>query len=303
MTNNRHTDCLIVGAGPAGLLAAIYLARFRRRVSLIDAGRSRCSLIPRSNNVPGFEDGVSGHDLLCRMQEQARRFEVSVEPTTVEQLDRAASGFSARCKSGETVQASTVILATGIVDSHPDLSGWKDALAEGDLRYCPICDGYEAIERSIAVVGSARQVVRKALFLRTYSSQVSALRVYPDETWSAEERQLLDDAGVRMQAAHVDRLVKRGGRLSAVMADGSELPFDVIYPAMGAHVRSELAIRIGADHDEAGFLKVDNSQQTTVKGLYAIGDVVSDLHQISVAFGHAAVAACRIHNSLVSNRA
>ena len=70
---------------------------------------------------------------------------------------------------------------------------------------------------------------------------------------------------------------------------------------MGAHVRSELAIRIGAEHDEAGFIKVNGSQQTTVEGLYAIGDVVSDLHQISVAFGHAAVAACHIHNSLQRN--
>jgi thioredoxin reductase (NADPH) len=191
-----------------------------------------------------------------------------------------------------------VILATGIVDSHPDISGWRDALAQGDLRYCPICDGYEAIGRSIAVIGSAQQVARKAVFLRTYSSQVSALRVDPDENWSDEERRLLDGAGVRMQAAHVVRLTKRGDCLSAVMADGRELPFDVVYPAMGAQVRSQLAIRIGADHDEAAFLKVDGSQETTVKGLYAIGDVVSDLHQISVAFGHAAVAACRIHNSL-----
>ena len=85
------------------------------------------------------------------------------------------------------------------------------------------------------------------------------------------------------------------------MADGRELSFDIVYPAMGADVRSELATQIGADHDEAGFLKVDGSQETRVKGLYAIGDVVSDLHQISVAFGHAATAACHIHNSLQKN--
>ena len=98
------------------------------------------------------------------------------------------------------------------------------------------------------------------------------------------------------------RLEKRDDLLSAVMADGCELPFDVVYPAMGAHVRSELAIRMGAAHDQAGFLKVNGPQETTVEGLYAIGDVVSDLHQISVAFGHAAVAACRIHNLLPNNR-
>jgi thioredoxin reductase (NADPH) len=291
-----------VGAGPAGLLAAIYLARFRRNVTLIDGGQSRCSLIPRSNNVPGFEDGVHGNDLLGRMREQARRFGISIRTASVEHLNRAGSKFSARCQSGEIVEALTVILATGIVDSHPDLAGWRDALKQGDLRYCPICDGYEAISRSIAVIGATQRVTQKALFLRTYSDNVSALKIDSEETWSDEERRSLEAAGVRTQASHVVRIEKRDDLLSAVMADGCELPFDVVYPAMGAHVRSELATRMGAAHDEAGFLKVNGSWETTVEGLYAIGDVVSDLHQISVAFGHAAVAACRIHNSLPKNR-
>jgi thioredoxin reductase (NADPH) len=301
MTTTRKADCLVVGAGPAGLLAAVYLARFRREVTLIDGGQSRCSLIPRSNNVPGFEDGVSGNELLGRMREQAGRFDIMIEKTCVERLDRTAYGFSARCKSGEVVDASAVILATGIVDCHPDISGWRTALAQGDLRYCPICDGYEAIKRSIAVIGSVQKVVRRALFVRTYSDNVSALKIDADETWSDEEQRLLERAGVRMHTAHVIRLDKRGELLTAIMSDGREFPFDVVYPAMGAHVRSELATTIGADHDEAGFLKVNGSQETTVKGLYAIGDVVSDLHQISVAFGHAAVAACSVHNCLPGN--
>jgi thioredoxin reductase (NADPH) len=235
------------------------------------------------------------------MRRQAGRFGISIRKERVEQLHREESGFSARCQSGTLVEASTVILATGIVDSHPDLAGWRNALAQGDLRYCPICDGYEAINRSIAVIGSAQRVTQKALFLRTYSDDVSALKVDHNEAWSDKERRLLANAGVSLHPGHVVRLEKRGDRLTAVLADGPELPFDVVYPAMGAHVRSELAIRIGADHDAAGFLKVNGSLETTVKGLYAIGDVVSDLHQISVAFGHAAVAACHIHNSLPKN--
>jgi thioredoxin reductase (NADPH) len=235
------------------------------------------------------------------MRDQAGHFGTIVREARVDHLDQAGSGFTARFHSGQVVEACAVILATGIVDSHPDLTGWRDALAQGDLRYCPICDGYEAINQSIAVIGSGESVTRKALFLRTYSEDVSALKIDPKEAWSDEERRVLDDAGVHLHAGHVVRLVKRDDLLLAVLADGRELLFDVVYPAMGAYVRSELAIRIGADHDEAGFLKVSGSQETTVDGLYAIGDVVSDLHQISVAFGHAAIAACHIHNSMQRN--
>jgi thioredoxin reductase (NADPH) len=101
---------------------------------------------------------VHGNDLLGRMREQARRFGISIRTASVEHLNRAGSKFSARCQSGEIVEALTVILATGIVDSHPDLAGWRDALKQGDLRYCPICDGYEAINRSIAVIGATQRV-------------------------------------------------------------------------------------------------------------------------------------------------
>jgi thioredoxin reductase (NADPH) len=296
------SDCLIVGGGPAGLLAALYLARFRRKIVLVDESESRCSLIPRSNNVPGFERGISGKELLVRMREQVDRFDVSIVHERVERLDRSETGFIARCKNAR-VEASKVILATGIVDIHPKLEGWEEALHRGDLRYCPICDGYEAIDRSIAVIGSARAAPKKALFLRTYSARVTALTTNSSEAWSTEDEHQLRNAGVFMHGSHVTRLFKRSGRLVTTLADGREFEFEVVYPAMGAHVRSELALQLGAKHDDAGFLQVNDSQETTVAGLFGIGDVVNDLHQISVAFGHAAVAACRIHNSLPANKA
>jgi thioredoxin reductase (NADPH) len=294
-------DCLIVGAGPGGLLAAVYLARFRRNVVLIDAGKSRCALIPRSHNVPGFEDGISGGHLLDRLRRQTERFGGSIIQGTVDRLDRTTAGFTAQF-SGQSIHAMRAILATGIVDIHPKLDGWEEALKRGDLRYCPICDGYEAIDRAIAVIGSPANATRKALFLRTYSANVTVLVTSSDQTWALTDRKKLDDAGIAIGCNPVIRLVKRREALAAVMANGDERSFDAIYPAMGAHVRSELALQLGARHDEAGFLQVNGAQETSVEGLFGIGDAVNDLHQISVAFGHAAVAACRIHNSLPPNR-
>jgi len=297
---SRSTDCLIVGAGPAGLLAAVYLARFRRSVVLIDSGQSRCSLIPRSNNVPGFEVGVSGADLLERMREQVKHYAVTIIDDEVQRIDRSDAGFIAWLP-GRSLHASRVILATGIVDSHPQLEGWREALERGDLRYCPICDGFEAIDRSIAVIGSPPGVTRKALFLRTYSAEVTAFITGPDEAWSTADKKQLSDHGVAVCESPVVRLLKQSDSLVVLTADAQQRTFDVVYPAMGAHVRSELALKLGAAHDSAGFLHVNGSQETSVKGLFGIGDVVNDLHQISVAFGHASTAACRIHNSLPPN--
>src|SRR5665213_502985 len=114
-------DCVVVGGGPAGLTAAIYLARFRRDFRLIDGGDSRARWIPLSRNYPGFPDGVSGEDLLARMGDQARRYDAAIQPGTVEWLERTAEGFRLGLENGETLEASTVILATGVVENQPDL--------------------------------------------------------------------------------------------------------------------------------------------------------------------------------------
>jgi thioredoxin reductase len=173
MTGSWNYDCLVVGGGPAGLTAALYLARFRRSVLVIDAGKSRAVGIPRSHNHPGFIHGISGPDLLHALRIQA--------------------------------------------------------------------EGHGAVAKS--------------------------------------------------------------GTVLSLLADATRLDFDVLYPSIGCRVHSDLATALGAKSDEAGCLAVDGKQRTTVDGIYAAGDVVSDLHQLVVAEGHAVVAATAMHNSLPTNLA
>jgi thioredoxin reductase (NADPH) len=292
---NTDFDCLIVGGGPAGLMAAIYLARFRRRVCVVDAGKSRAALIPRSHNVPGFVQGLSGVELIGRMTRQLEQFEVSVVQAEVTSLVRTGSGFRASWNGGQMV-AATAVLACGIVDIHPPFEGRRDAVADGLLRYCPICDAYEAIGRRIGVIGRLDQGASKALFLRGFSTDVTLLATATNPDPDVVFR--LSQAGIALLSAPNFELRRKGDRLQAVFNGGDCAEFDVVYPAMGAEVRSQLALSLGAEHDEEGSLRVDDHQRTSVAGLYGIGDVVTDLHQISVAFGHAAVAACTIHNAL-----
>src|ERR1700759_4259826 len=143
-TFGQMHDCVGVGAGPAGLTAAIYLARFRRDVRVIDAGQSRAARIPLSHNHPGFPDGVRGKTLLARMRRQAERYGARVEAGRVVSLERAEDGVRVGPTLG-ALRARKVILATGVIDNAPEIAGLEDAVACGLVRICPICDGYEVI--------------------------------------------------------------------------------------------------------------------------------------------------------------
>jgi thioredoxin reductase (NADPH) len=293
-------DCLVIGGGPAGLTAATYLARFQRSTLILDNGESRAALIPTTHNYPAFAEGISGSKLVERLRAQAAQYGTVLRQGTVEHLQRQGREFSAAVRDGSKVRARSVILATGIVDEKPNLPGMPQFIYRGRVRFCPICDGYEATDRHIAVIGSLRHAVKKACFLRTYSSRVSLLvlgAIEPDD----EDIRMLREADFALpQTALVD-LVEQGDRIRAIMADGTSMVPDVLYPAMGCRVRSELARDLGARHDGNGALLTDKVQHTSIAGLYAIGDITAELHQLSVAAGQAAIAATEIHNRLPRN--
>jgi len=285
-------DCLIIGGGPAGLTAAIYLARYRRTIKLIDAGESRAALIPESHNYPGFQ-GINGRALLARLREQAERYGADLVRGAVNEL-RREEGFVARFDKRE-IRARTVLLATGLIDAKPETKGLSDGVAHGAIRFCPICDGYEAMDQRIGVIGSLAHAGPKALFLRTYSREVI---LFPTETDGDGAE--FTKAGVTIAARPLS-VTPEGERVVVATDDGRRHVLDTLYPAMGCTVRSELATALGADCTDIGNLRVDDHQRTNVEGLFGAGDVVSDLHQLSVAAGHAAIAATAIHNGLRKN--
>jgi thioredoxin reductase (NADPH) len=291
-------DCLIVGAGPAGLTAAIYLARFRRRIALLDSGHSRASYIPRTRNYPGFPDGISGEELLGRLRAQAGRYGAEVRRGLVEGLARADGAFVASL-DGEELRARTVLLATGLVDKEPEMPRLREAIAAGCIRLCAVCDGHEVIDRRVAVYGPVKSTIGHAEFMRTFSEDVTLLVPRADAPAGAAERERLERAGVRFVPNAVCEIaLGEDGRAVVRLDDGREERFDTLYPSLGSRMRAELAIGLGAQCTEAGDIRVDSHQQTTVPGLYAAGDVVSALNQLSVAAGHAAIAATAIHNRL-----
>jgi thioredoxin reductase (NADPH) len=295
--NGPLLDCLIVGGGPAGLTAAIYLARYRRAACVIDEGASRAALIPESHNYPGFK-GIGGPELLARLREQAVLYGAALYSGRVTSLVRRRDGAFTATWNGREFAARSVLLATGLIDESPKVSGLEAGIYNGAIRYCPICDGFEATDRRIGVIGSVTEAGKKALFLRTYTRDVVVFATLDDSDPGL--RKTLTEAGVEL-AGKPTKVECSDAQVTVTEAGGPSRVLDVVYPALGCTVRSELATALGACCSDTGNLQVDNLQRTTIDSLYAAGDVVSDLHQLSVATGHAAIAATEIHNSLAQN--
>jgi thioredoxin reductase (NADPH) len=297
-------DTLIIGGGPGGLTAAIYLRRFTRNVVVVDKGHSRLRLIPVSHNYPGFPQGVPGSRLLENLQDQLRNYGGEVTPGEIVSLRIDDGAFVGEYRNGDQgeaveIRALTVLLATGVADAGLPVENWAEAVAAGAVRLCPVCDGYDVIDKRIAVVTSATNPVGHALFMRTFSADVTLFDRAATAMLTGDQRRQLEVAGVR----YVDSQllgVTMGEGMQPILhtADGADHPFDVFYPMLGETARSELGAAVGAETADCAKLVVNERQCTSVNGLYAIGDAVQGLNQIAVAAGQAAIAATCIHNTL-----
>lgn len=298
--DDERLDCLVVGGGAAGLTAAVYLGRYKRRALLLDDGGSRLQWIPRTRNVPGFPDGIEGPELLQRLRTHAAKYGTATVRTRVERLQKLDDGsFHAESPDGRW-RARFVLLATGARDAEPEIEGIQAAIKAGQVRYCPVCDGYETQGLRVAVLGRAGHGLRESLFLSNWANELTWLAMSTQQEVAPADLAELRAAGVRI-AGSAPRSIDCGVDGIGVrveLQDGQVLAFDTLYPALGLHHACELATALGARARENGQLEVDAHQQTTVEGLYAAGDVAVDLNQISVAAGHAAIAATAIHNRL-----
>lgn len=171
------------------------------------------------------------------------------------------------------------------------------ALASGRLRYCPVCDGFEVTDQIVGVIGEGAHGAREAIFLRSHSSKVTPLTPTEDDRLDKADRNRLRAAGVQVAKGPLASFGLTAAGLCVHAPDGP-LVFDAVYPALGSDVHSALAERLGANVADEGCIKVDSHQRTSIPGVYAAGDIVIGLDQISHAMGQAGVAATAIRNDL-----
>lgn len=291
-------DVCIVGGGPAGPTATIYLARYHLSVFLVDSGESRATLIPTTHNQPYWRDGISGPALLAQIRKHVAKYPVELHSGTVTEVRRLEGGFQV-CWDGAPVAAKTVVLATGVKNVRPSMSAddHATALRAGLLRYCPICDGYEITDRVVGVVGGGDHLFGEAKFLRSYTPAVTVFSDTPSIDLTAQQRR-------ELLAMDVDILdvpavgYSFAGRKIEVCLGKRFRAFDTIYAALGSKVRSGIVSGLSASVTSDGCVLVDAHQRTNVPGLYAVGDVVIGVDQVSHAIGQSTVAATAIRNDL-----
>lgn len=302
---NFDYDCIIIGGGPGGLVSALYLRRFRRSVLLINEGRSRASWIPRTHNLLGYYRGISGPQLLRRLYRQTQRLGTDYcrAQASVTRVPGLGQGFQVELGSHGMLRARKVVLATGVEDVHPEIDNTTELRRAGLFRYCSICDGFEYQRRKIAVLAKDDGGLQKALFLANWAPQMKV--IVPESMNIAPIRlSQLESAGakiLRCTTMHMDRATNPKGLWICL---DTQKPFfvDAAYIELGCNAKDSAFRKMrGLRRSKSnGLLLINQEQRTSIAGLFAVGDCVDVLGQISVAAGQAAVAATTIHNDLLS---
>lgn len=306
-------DVVIVGGGPGGLQAAIHLSRNHWRVLVVDRGKGRAFYTPSYHNLLGYPNGVSGSELLRKGKDQAKKFGAEFLMKIVTDLRKDDDGLFTvtaqrrkehREQSSEQIdvfRTRKIVLNTGIMDRHPDVPNvyhW----AGFSIYYCPDCDGYEMTDKRVVVVGRGNAGPSSAQTLLMWTSNLAVVNVDPAQPISAHWREAMAAANISIYESPLKEFVgeDRYTIEQVVLQDGTVIPSEKVFSALGMYsIHSELGKKLGVETLEAGYIIVDpRTKQTSVDGVWAVGDVVAHSQQIMIAMGEGAQAAIWINKSL-----
>lgn len=297
-------DAVIAGGSFAGLSAAMQLARARRRILVVDGGRPRNRFAPAAHGFFGH-DGKAPEALLAEAARQLSAYPtVELLSGEVTAARAAEPGFVLTLADGRTVEAARLVLATGLRDELPPITGIEERWGVSVL-HCPYCHGYEVRERPLGVLANNVHSVHQALLLpdwgpTTYFTQGAFV---PGEEESAQ----LAARGVRLEHTEVVELLGKAPALEAVrLADGRVVAVEALFTAPITRMASPLAEQLGCgfEHGPVGpYLRVDDRKLTTVPGVYAAGDAASPMHNATLASAAGVLAGVGVHQSLVMQRA
>jgi thioredoxin reductase len=291
-------DVIIVGAGPAGLSAALMLGRCRRSVLVCDTGRPRNA---RSRALHGFltRDGISPADFLSLAREQLGRY-TTVELRSVEVLDAECRGsrFDVTLATGERASSRKLLIATGVVDNLPPVEGLRE-LFGASVFHCPYCDDWEVRDQPTAIYGRGHRGLGLSLELTVWSRDLVLCTDGPAEIDDGG-RARLSRNGIAVREEKIARLEGSDGRLAHVVFDtGERLPRRALFFTEGQFQRSDLSLRLGCEFNEQGTVRTGKYESTHLHGLYVAGDASRAVQWVIVAAAEGAEAAFAINTDLV----
>ena len=290
-------DCVVVGAGPAGLSAAVYMGRFRRKTLVLDCGDGRWSYGQVTENYLGFPGGVRARRLHALGCEQARRFGVEFSSAEVTAIEARRGLFALRHERGRAL-ARTVIWAAGVRDNWPAFPGVR-RLVGRHLFWCIVCDGWRTREKPVLLLGRDAKAVSTALQFLTYSRRLTFV-VDPGARLDARCHRKLAEAGIELRCARVKRVVANQERIERVLLDdGTALRPHSIFSLYGSEPRTGILRTLPVALARNGHVRVDEKGRTSVPSLFAAGDVTNKhAHQVVAAVFEGAAAAMAANHVL-----
>ena len=291
-------DCIVVGAGPAGLSAALLLGRCRRRTLVVDSGRPRNRW---SRGVHGFfsRDNVSPLELLRIGREQLEPYgSVAMRHGEVTEAASTEAGFAVVLADGARYTCRKLLVATGVVDEIPPIEG-IDELYGRSVHHCPYCDGWEHRDEAIAIYACGTKGKGLALELTIWSRELVLCTDGPSG-FDEEDRALFDRLGIELREDRVVRLDGRDGQLEAVVfAEGESLARSALFFCTGHRQHSGLAAALGCRFTPAGAVHVGDYESTNVPGVYVVGDASEQAQLVSLAAAEGTKAAFAINTALL----
>lgn len=287
---HAEVDAVVVGGGPAGLAAALWLGRYRRSVVVVDSQEYRSGAVEHSHGYLG-RDPQTPAELLERGRDELLAYPTaSVRHGTVERISARRDGLFDVDLGEDGMVAHRVVLATGVRDVFPSIRGFDEHYG-ASVFHCPACDGYEARDRDVVAIGWDRHLVGFASTLLNWARSVTVVtdgHRFPDDEAC---RTVLDENGVELvERGAVEFVGSRGSLESVRLADGRCLPASLVFFSVAHEPRSSLASSLGCAVDAEGCLCVDGNGQTSVRGVYAAGDITPGLQLVQVAAASGAVA-------------
>lgn len=298
MSTVELLEVLIIGGGPAGLSAAIYLGRSRRNTLLVHSNRSMAKWEADVQNYLGFPDGVDGNALLRLGQAQAKRFQVDMVEDEITALTIGADGMFRAKGQSALYTAKRVLLATGLTHLPPDIQGVRECLGKS-LFFCKDCDAFRVQDKRIVIIGHSNEAADYALAMLAYSPSVMLATNGRVPRWDADHAEWLAEYHIMIRQEAICMVDHKEGRLRALtFAQGEEWLVDALFTSRGDVFHNELAEEAGAALDASGQVTVDSDLKTTVRGLYAAGCLTPANCQMIIAAGQGATAAQAINRDL-----